>query len=169
MTRHLHKGDPNQCKAAIAVPFRGERYCLVKGRRGWEFPGGKIEPGESPESAARREMAEETGYNAARLRYVCRGGARGECAVFTCELETVPPGGSLFAEPPEKLSFGRAEFGDILGAAWRARTNYDEVAGYFDAVRGSAGSPVNVWLEKATILQEEYLAIKISHPPVELY
>ena len=27
----------------------------------WEFPGGKIEPGESPESAAVREIAEELG------------------------------------------------------------------------------------------------------------
>jgi 8-oxo-dGTP diphosphatase len=27
----------------------------------WEFPGGKIEPGESPESAAARECLEETG------------------------------------------------------------------------------------------------------------
>lgn len=34
-----------------------------EGRRGaWTMPGGGLEPGEEPESAARREVREETGY-----------------------------------------------------------------------------------------------------------
>lgn len=32
-----------------------------KGAREWNLPGGKVEKGESPESAARREVLEETG------------------------------------------------------------------------------------------------------------
>ena len=32
-----------------------------------EFPAGKIDPGETPEATARREMIEETGYAASRL------------------------------------------------------------------------------------------------------
>ena len=36
-------------------------YCQHRQRESFEIPGGHIEPGESPEQAARRELYEETG------------------------------------------------------------------------------------------------------------
>lgn len=36
-------------------------YCRHRSRSTWEFPGGHIEPGETPDEAARRELWEETG------------------------------------------------------------------------------------------------------------
>ncbi|MGA7950172.1 MAG: NUDIX hydrolase [Thiobacillaceae bacterium] len=35
-----------------------------------EVPAGKLDPGENPESCARRELAEETGYQATALRFL---------------------------------------------------------------------------------------------------
>ena len=51
-----------------------ERVCLLRNRRPnvgdtlIEIPAGSLEPGESPERAASRELAEETGYQAGRWR-----------------------------------------------------------------------------------------------------
>jgi 8-oxo-dGTP diphosphatase len=58
---------------ALAVPLRDGKVLVARrdddahqGGR-WEFPGGRVEPGEDPEAAARRELAEETGLSAPRL------------------------------------------------------------------------------------------------------
>lgn len=36
----------------------------------WEIPAGRLEPGEPPETCARRELQEETGYSADRIEHL---------------------------------------------------------------------------------------------------
>ena len=57
-----HEGKILVCQRA-----RGGRFELM-----WEFPGGKIEPGEPPEKALARELWEELGVNATIGREIYR-------------------------------------------------------------------------------------------------
>ena len=55
---------------AAAVLIESGRVLLTQRKAGthlagaWEFPGGKVEPGEDPRDALRRELREETGIDA---------------------------------------------------------------------------------------------------------
>jgi 8-oxo-dGTP diphosphatase len=61
--------EPKRSRTPIAVviPVRNRRFWVQLRRESgsldkcWEFPGGKVQPDESPRVAACREMAEETG------------------------------------------------------------------------------------------------------------
>lgn len=60
--------------ASAVVPFVApDRILLLRQYRHavggpiWEVPAGKLDPGESPERCAERELEEETGYRAGRL------------------------------------------------------------------------------------------------------
>lgn len=50
--------------------IRSKRY--VTGRLEWEVPAGRVESGETPEAAARRECREETGCTLQTLTLLCR-------------------------------------------------------------------------------------------------
>jgi ADP-ribose pyrophosphatase len=59
--------------AIIAQPAPGfivlvHQYRPAIGQETWEVPAGKLEAGEDPEHCATRELIEETGYRAQRLR-----------------------------------------------------------------------------------------------------
>ena len=65
----LHPGA-----VAILPMVDADHICLLRNHRPiveatlWEIPAGTLEPDEPPEQAAVRELAEETGYTAARWR-----------------------------------------------------------------------------------------------------
>lgn len=68
-----------QCKPAVGVlPFLDDdtvvlvgQYRYVFGEFSWEMPTGGAHPGESPEAAAQRELAEEAGFEATDLVKLC--------------------------------------------------------------------------------------------------
>lgn len=71
--RYLYLESPSQ--AVATLPLTGDgRVILIRqyrhpvGRIIYDLPAGRLEPGESPQEAAARELEEETGYRAARWR-----------------------------------------------------------------------------------------------------
>ncbi|MCR4427709.1 MAG: NUDIX domain-containing protein, partial [Firmicutes bacterium] len=70
-------GEPSGWPGAdstIVVPVDSGRLLMVLSevRGGWEFPGGRIEQGESAEGAACREAREEAGAVVTNLTPLCR-------------------------------------------------------------------------------------------------
>ncbi len=56
-------------EVTAAIIFKGDRVLLTRRKQGqaleglWEFPGGKIEPGETPQVCLEREIQEELGVH----------------------------------------------------------------------------------------------------------
>jgi len=70
ITKSTSRSEEVDERSAGFVVYRdgseGRRYLLLRHREGghWAFPKGRIEAGERPEEAARRELREETGITA---------------------------------------------------------------------------------------------------------
>lgn len=59
----------------VLVLRRGPTDPWMPGR--WNYPGGKVDPGEDPYEAALRELSEEAGFHIPRSRLVWMGTMRG--------------------------------------------------------------------------------------------
>jgi 8-oxo-dGTP diphosphatase len=60
--------DPS---GAVLLQHRDEDVAASPNQ--WSLPGGRVEPGETPEQAARRELLEEAGLSAGELRRLWSG------------------------------------------------------------------------------------------------
>jgi ADP-ribose pyrophosphatase len=89
--------------AVVILPMvDADHVCLLRNHRFivdetlWELPAGTLEPGEPPEHAAVRELAEETGYTAGRWRKLTSAYASPGCLselmhIFVAEDLTAGP------------------------------------------------------------------------------
>lgn len=126
-------------RVSAAVVWRGSEILLTRRPPGgplgllWEFPGGKIEEGETIEQALEREILEELGVRARPLEVLALHhhryphGLNVEIAFVRCELESLAfkqgaaVCGVRWARPrdvdPDEVLAGDREFLRALGAA----------------------------------------------------
>jgi ADP-ribose pyrophosphatase len=103
----LHPG----AVAVLPLLDGGRRVCLLRNNRPvvgatlWEIPAGTLEPNEEVESAAARELAEETGYTAGRLEKLAEffpsPGVLSECTHLFAAHDLTP--GAMRPEADEQL------------------------------------------------------------------
>lgn len=79
----------------------------------WEFPGGKVEPGESPEQALVREVAEELGCVVAVRRWLPGQVAIGERHVLTVAVAELVSGEPTPTEHDAVRWLGPTELGSV--------------------------------------------------------
>lgn len=68
---HFQSARRHPPGAVLVFPFlTGEILWIRHRARGWEVPGGKVEPGESPDQTAARELREEAGATLDALEWL---------------------------------------------------------------------------------------------------
>jgi bis(5'-nucleosidyl)-tetraphosphatase len=124
--RPLRPNEISSGGVVVRPAATGPEVCLVSDGRHWGFPKGLVEPGESPERAALREIAEETGLLRSSLQviaplpnseYVFRRPSRGALVFKRVHhfLVGAPADAALHPDPSE-----------IADAAW---LGFDEARG----------------------------------------
>ena len=157
---NVHDGAPGEAEYGAAVPHRpmrpneissggvvvrrasgGYEVCLVSDGHYWGFPKGHVEPGETPEAAAMREISEETGIPLESLvlraplppsEYVYRRPNHGALVFKRVHhfIVEAPAGAELHPDPAE-----------IVDAVWlgfdeaRARLSFKSPVSVLDAAR----------------------------------
>jgi 8-oxo-dGTP diphosphatase len=79
----------------------------------WEFPGGKVEPGESPAQALVREVAEELGVTVAVTGWLDGEAPIGSAHVLTVAVTTLVDGDPDPTEHDELRWLSAAQLGDV--------------------------------------------------------
>lgn len=91
-TYAISENNSNLKYVVIGAKYKNQWiFVRHRERETWEIPGGHIEPGETPDDAASRELREETG----------------------AEIFSIKPIAAYSVEKDEKITFGRLYFADI--------------------------------------------------------
>lgn len=120
------------------------RVLLIKDMYGrWTWPKGHIEPGESPEEAAAREITEETG-----LGSVCVLDHLGEQKYrFTLEDHNISKTVSIFLVLAENGQALKAQHGEVLEVGWYDPEEALDMADY-EGARDFIGKALEIYNAK---------------------
>jgi ADP-ribose pyrophosphatase len=97
------------------------QYRLPAGGNLWELPAGRLDPGEKPLQAARRELAEETGYRARTWKklvsfWVSPGYVQEKMTIFLATDLTEGQATPMEDERIEARWFTRREIADMINS-----------------------------------------------------
>ena len=115
---------------AVAPLLETGEFLLVRqyrhAVRDWlvEIPAGRLEPGETPLAAAKRELEEETGFRARRWEeltsiFPAPGFCSERITLFEARVLEAPSGERLTADPDEELELVRMRPEELLEGATR--------------------------------------------------